>query len=347
MPDSVSVAKRGVGGSSGCSSRCCSAAVPPPRPARPTTSPTKRPPSRFPFVNESFGFAGGYAYGRTGWPESQTRVLGTVLAGTKGSVALLLAGQDLRTPWLDQMFIDPFASVGRFDEIDAYIDGNPAFPNQQAGTNDSSRNDFVSGDGFDNFIRIRFHYLLPIGHGRDQVIPDYELVDGIPVGGFTGARSLNPLDSGRTFVDFRPFYRSQEIDGDDVQTTINTNGLDLGLTWDNRDFPHNPARGQSIRLAFSQDFGWFNSSGPWTVWQAEADQYFELGEMPGIRQSILALNAWTVNSPSFDRQANGTVTNRPPPPTPAPRSAACGGCAPIRRSGSTTVQQSITLRSYA
>jgi hypothetical protein len=267
----------------------------------------------FPFVNESFGFAAGYVYGRAGWPESQARVLGTVLAGTKGSVALLFAGQDLRTPWLNRLFIDPFASVGWYDEIDAYIDGNPAFPNQQAGTNESSRDDFVSGDGFDNFFRIRFHYLLPIGHGREQVIPRYELVDGIPVAGFSGASSLNPLDSGRTFVDFRPFYRSQEIDGADVQTTINTNGLDLGLNWDNRDFPYNPARGQSIRLAFSQDFGWFNSSGSWTVWQAEVDQYFELGDAPGIRQSVLALNAWTVNSPSFDLQSDGTVTNRPPP----------------------------------
>ena len=121
----------------------------------------------FPFYNESFGFAAGYVYGRAGWPEPQSRVLGTAMAGTRGSAMLLLAGQDLRTPWLDRLFIDPFASVGYFGETESYINGNPDFPNQDAGRNSSSEQNFVSGEGFDNFVRVRFHYLLPIGHGRD------------------------------------------------------------------------------------------------------------------------------------------------------------------------------------
>jgi hypothetical protein len=256
--------------------------------------------------------AAGYVYGRSGWPEPQSRALGTVMAGTRGTAMLLLAGQDLRTPWLDRLFIDPFGSVGYFGEIESYINGNPDFPNQNAGTNDSDKDNFVRGKGFDNFLRIRFHYLLPIGHGRDQVVPRYELVDGLPVGGFTGARSLNPLTSGRAFVDFRPFYRSQEIDGDDISTTISTNGIDLGLTWDNRDFPTNPARGQSVSLALSRDFGAFNSSEPWTVLQAEVDQYFELRGLPHVRQAVLALNAWTAGTPSWKQREDGSVTNRPP-----------------------------------
>jgi hypothetical protein len=266
----------------------------------------------FPFYNESFGVAGGYVYGRSGWPEPQARVLGSILAGTRGSAMLLVAGQDLRTPWLDRLFIDPFASVGYFGEIDAFIDGNPDFPDQPAGTNDSDKDNFVSGDGFDNFFRTRFHYLLPIGHGRDQIIPHYDIVDGLPVGGFSGAASLNPLRSGRAFVDVRPFYRSQEIDGSDVRAEINTNGIDFGLTWDNRDFPINPARGQSVTLGLSRDFGAFNSSSSWTFWQAEVDQYFELGDLPRIRQAVLALDAWTGGTPSWERRADGTVANRPP-----------------------------------
>jgi hypothetical protein len=171
------------------------------------------------------------------------------MGGTTGSGMLLIVGQDSRTPWIERLFIDPFASVGYFGDTESYIDGNPDFPNEDAGTNDSSKKNFVSGEGFDNFMRIRFHYLLPIGHGRDQVVPRYELLDGLSVGGFTSARSLDPLASGRAFVDFRPFYRSQQIDGDNISTTISINGIDLGLTWDNRDFPTNPARGQSVSLA--------------------------------------------------------------------------------------------------
>ena len=162
------------------------------------------------------------------------------------------------------------------------------------------------------FSGFRFHYLLPLGHGRDDIVPRYELVDGLPVGGFSGARSLNPLESGRTFIDFRPFYRSQQIDGDDVSTTTSTNGIDVGLTWDNRDFPTNPARGQSVTLALSRDFGALNSSDSWTVWQAEIDQYFQLKNLPHVRQTVLALNAWTAQTPSWERRADGSVAHRPP-----------------------------------
>jgi hypothetical protein len=234
------------------------------------------------------------------------------MGGTRGSAMLLIAVQDLRTPWLDRLFIDPFASVGYFGETESYINGNPDFPNHNAGTNGSDKDNFVRGEGFDNFLRIRFHYLLPIGHGRDQVVPRYEVVDGLPVGGFTGARSLNPLASGRSFVDFRPFYRSQQIDGNDVSTTISTNGVDLGLTWYNRDFPTNPARGQSVSLGLSRDFGALNSSDSWTVWQVEVDQYVELNNLPHVRQAVLALDAWTAGTPTWERRADGSVANRPP-----------------------------------
>ncbi|HET8728492.1 MAG TPA: BamA/TamA family outer membrane protein, partial [Alphaproteobacteria bacterium] len=131
-------------------------------------------------------------------------------------------------------------------------------------------------------------------------------------GGFTGARSLDPFESGRTFVDVRPFYRSQEIDGDDVSTTVNTNGVDFGLTWDNRDFPSNPARGQSVRLGLSRDFGAFDSADSWTVLQADVDQYFELNNLPHVRQAVLALNLWTAATPSWEERPDGTVANRPP-----------------------------------
>jgi hypothetical protein len=39
----------------------------------------------FPFYNESFGLGAGYVYGRSGWPEPQSRLLGTVMGGTRGS----------------------------------------------------------------------------------------------------------------------------------------------------------------------------------------------------------------------------------------------------------------------
>jgi hypothetical protein len=67
-----------------------------------------------------------------------------------------------------------------------------------------------------------------------------------------------------------------------------------------------------VTLGLSRDFGAFNSSSSWTFWQAEVDQYFELGDLPRIRQAVLALDAWTGGTPSWERRADGTVANRPP-----------------------------------
>lgn len=51
---------------------------------------------------------------------------------------LLLAGQDLCTPRLDRLFVDPFASVGYVGEIEASINGNPDLPDHEAGANCAS-----------------------------------------------------------------------------------------------------------------------------------------------------------------------------------------------------------------
>ena len=72
---------------------------------------------------------------------------------------------------------------------------------------------FVEGGGWDNFFRLKFKYLLPIGAGRDQVIATHKIKDGF-------------------------------IESD---TDINNNGLDFSPFWDNRDFSANPSKGFSIR----------------------------------------------------------------------------------------------------
>jgi hypothetical protein len=61
--------------------------------------------------------------------------------------------------------------VGCFKDAEAFISGNPDFPGERAGSNDSDQDNFIKGDGWDNFFRLRFNYLLPIGNGRDQIIP--------------------------------------------------------------------------------------------------------------------------------------------------------------------------------
>jgi len=117
---------------------------------------------------------------------------------------------NFQLPGTERFFVDLIGSAGTFGEIDSYIDGNPNFPDESAGSNDSDEDNFISGDGIDVFGRARFRYLLPIGHGAEQAIPDYQLNDGFLVGGATGGTSWNPLKSGLTPLTPRQGRRSRK-----------------------------------------------------------------------------------------------------------------------------------------
>jgi hypothetical protein len=263
------------------------------------------------FYNENFGFAGGFVYGKVGRPQKQSLTLATAIVGTKGGMGFLV-GKDIQMPGFDRLFFDPVVSVGYFADNDSYVDGNPKFADERAGSNDSDEDNYVDGDGWDNFFRFRFKYLLPIGRGRDEIIATDMIEDGLLVSEPSGGSSLNPLKSGRTFLEIRPFYRSQEIDGDDVDEKTKTNGVDFSVFWDNRDFEANPSKGFGLRGQVSRDFGWFDSSDSWTNVEGELDVYFPFKMGNWLRRGVLALNHWTSYSISWDKQSNGEINNRPP-----------------------------------
>ena len=264
------------------------------------------------FYNDSFGFAVAYVHGVVGRPQKQATLLATAMAGTKGSAMGFLVGRDLQMPRIERLFLDPVISVGYFKDNDAYINGNPDFSNERAGANGSDKDNFVEGDGWDNFFRLKFKYLLPIGGGREQVIATYKIKDGLLDSDALGGNAVSPFKSGRSYLELRPFYRSQQIDGDDVDETVKTNGLDVSIFWDNRDFYANPSRGFGLRGKLSRDFGWFDSSESWTNVEGEFDCYIPFQWGNWLRQGVVALDYWTSYSPTWNRQPGGRVDNRPP-----------------------------------
>lgn len=193
------------------------------------------------------------------------------MAGTKGSAMGFLIGRDLRLPWSERLFLDPVVSVGYFKENDLYIDGNLEYADSRAGGNDSDESDFITGDGWDNYLRLTFKYLLPIGRGCESVVDVCRIDRGMPMQTKAYPFSLNPLKSGKSYLELRPFYRSQSIAGDRFEEEVRTNGVNLGLFWDNRDFVPNPSRGFSVRTKVSRDFGGLDSSGSWTNVDGELD----------------------------------------------------------------------------
>jgi hypothetical protein len=267
------------------------------------------------FYNEKFGGAAGFAYGTAGSPQPQATMLVTGMGGTEGSGMLFFIGNNLQVPHVSRVFVDPVFSVGYFADNISYVSGKPKYAGQRAGSNDSDPKNYIFGDGWDNYARANFKYLLPIGTGEDTIISQYRFKDGLLVSGAQGGQSWNPFESGKTYLELRPFWRSMKVDGKYGDYESKTNGADFSIFWDNRDLPANPSVGNSIRLKASQDFGLLDSTTSWTSLYAELDKYFSLGPSEHFRQRVLALDFWTAYSPSWDHEPDGSIDHAPPPYT--------------------------------
>ena len=268
------------------------------------------------FYNETFGATAAYVYGVFGYPQPQSAMLGTVIAGSSGSVMAFGMAKDLRLPFSHRLFLDSVLQAGYFKDARTFANGNPAFPPDTAGRNDSDPNNYIEGDGVDAFARLNFKYVLPIGEGRDEPIDFDRLDNGLPLESEEDRnRSWNPLRSGRTYLELRPFYRSQEIDGPIVSETTRTNGLEFAVFYDDRDFTRSPSQGGSVRMRVSRDWGLADSSREYTVYALEADKYFSLGATGKYRQRVIALDLWTADSPTWNNYdvINGTLVYHRPP----------------------------------
>jgi len=268
------------------------------------------------FYNDSFGVAVGYVYGVNGFPQPQATTIATVIAGSNSSAALFLLTRDIRAPYTQRLFFDTDLAVTTYGTIQSYISGNPDFPNERAGSNNSDKENYVDGDGSDNLVRVNFKYLLPLGSGRDmKMVKPPELVRGLPREGSDQGLSWNPLVSGRTFIEVKPYWRDQNIHSDYGTFDQKTNGAAFSLYRDNTDFPRNPSDGSTLRLRYTQDWGLYDSSRPYYVGDFEFSKYVSLGSTDRYRQRVLAFDVWTSDAYSWNRTSmedHQEVYQRPP-----------------------------------
>lgn len=269
----------------------------------------------FGFFNETFGTAVGAGAVLSHVPAPESSLLGAVTIGTTGSFIVSLGGSQLRIPGSERLFFYPVAVAARYMDQRIHVGrDNPGFEGQRAGAHNSDPDNVFEATLWDTWLQLEFRYLLPMGDGRgDHLVNTYVVREGRLLRGATGGHSWNPLESGRTFLLFTPGYRRQTADNEDDITPFETLYFQLGLRWDNQDFPFNPSTGGYLGLSYQRDVLDTPPLGGWSSWYLEAGRVFDLGRNRVAGQQVLALDVWTAYSPSWETDAAGNVTRRPPP----------------------------------
>jgi len=264
------------------------------------------------FYSATWELAFGYAAIATGQLQDQLSLYANAIASTNRTTELQLGAYGAQIPGTDRIFADGFLTLGNYTELRAYVGEDD--DGVRSGSNESDLNNFVQDNAVQVWSEARFRFILPLGPGKSEPIQTYKLRRGILVGPGTGGKVWNPLTSGRTSIGLRPFYRRQEFDEAEEGGKLATNGLAYSLEYDNRDFPRNPSHGSRQELIFWQDFGALDSTASWTAVEFQASKYIDLGKTDWARQQVLALGAWTADSPSWGDDANGdgAPDNAPP-----------------------------------
>lgn len=271
------------------------------------------------FFNDATGFAAAATFLGKGYLQPQVVTVGNAFFGSNGSYNLFLANSDLRVPWSDRLYVDQVAMYAEWNDIESYQSGNPAFTGERAGSNSSSKNNFITAEGDDTFAFLRFKYLLPLGAGREVPPHEFRLRDGmLEPDSATGGKGWNPLETGRTLLEFRPFYRNQDFtDVDSGRASDNeTAGFKFSIDYDNTDWYANPSRGSRQRLTWSVDPGWLDDEKSWNALQFRHSSFFDLGASRRALSRVLAFDVWTSHSPSWNdakTDASGEqIFQRPP-----------------------------------
>lgn len=249
----------------------------------------------FAFYSDATGFSLGVGGATTGTYQPQLFFGAATFVSANGSTGFYFMNDNLRLGD-SRFFLDSMIGITRFADTQEYVDGNPNFPNEQAGSNNSSPDDFVDSETYTVSGEFPLKYVLPIGSGRSDPIAHYVTEHGMFKEGAQGGDAFNPFTSGRTYLILTPFVMNRELHTDTpvAQTTYNTNGVRLAMEWLNVDFPLNPSRGNIAKIQLSRDFGMLKSSEQYTTLEAAYSQFIPLGRSKAFKQQVLALHGWTI-----------------------------------------------------
>jgi len=268
------------------------------------------------FSSDSMGLTAGVVGIFNGFFQPQMSIVASIYGGEKFEVEKIhedegikkdearttggfLAISGYKAPFTDRLFLSLLASYAYYPNQRLYLEGS----------NDSKRDldskspletTPLQTQGYNNWFNLDFRYVLPWGESKDKVLPVVKMRRGIPVNR-TDVGGGAPFVTGQSILGTEFFYTKWTADKLTEEPSLNTNGLRLYLEHDNTDYPDNPSRGYNFIGKFSGDFGWSNSTQSWNALEAAYSHYFEFDNLSWTRQNVIALNAWTAYSPSWDK----------------------------------------------
>lgn len=267
------------------------------------------------FSSESMGLTVGVGAIANGYIQAQMTTFATVFLGEKQEVQKINANgsksekaqakgisfgvNGYRPFFSNRLFISGLGLYSYFPNQKLYLDGsNDSVKNLDL--KDLTSTSPLQTQGYNNWAKIDFNYVLPLGESKDRVLPILKMNRGVPVNREDKGGGI-PFVTGQTIINTQIFYTKWTADKLTPEPEYNTNGLRLALLHDNTDYPSNPSRGYKFQTEFSIDFGLANSTQSWNSIDAEYSHYFEFDNFYWTRQNVIALHAWSAYSPSWDK----------------------------------------------
>lgn len=257
------------------------------------------------FSSDALGTVVGVGGGAKGFYQEQLLFGGTVFGAVDDETyGIVLGAWDYKPPWTKRLFLTAVGSYGYYPKQRAYAKFGLRPEEVRPGSNDSDKDDYVEAGGENNWLDMKVEYVLPIGSARSRGMMTYNLKNGMLQQGATGGDTWNPMKSGVTTLVLRQYNQTESFETEFGEFERPIHPIEIGIGYNNTDYPPNPSTGSNQYLGIKQDFGWGEATTEWTFIEFETSKYFSFGETEKARQRVVALNFWTGDAPSWDEDVN-------------------------------------------
>ncbi|UZE95347.1 BamA/TamA family outer membrane protein [Alkalimarinus alittae] len=279
----------------------------------------------FAFSTETMGLNLGLGMMASGYYQDQMTV-GAAGFGGEVSHGLGAGLWNFRLPGTDRLYFSIVGMAGYYPDQRAY--GNPKsefHSSPVAGSNDSSLDDYIEANGSSNWWEMKLEFSLPMGATKEKGFIHYKTRNGLLISEPSGGEEWNPWASGASVIVLRQFNRYQSFEQQNRFLDGAVHAIELGLLYDNTDFPLNPSTGSKQYISISHDAAWFESDHQWTFVEFDASKYYSFGESEHAYQRIIALNFWTGYSPTWEVEYSDEGQQRIKSAPPYNEGATLGG----------------------